>query len=83
LSYLTQEDIFKFHLFICEFQEVIVFNNLVVYYLIPALRRQKQADVCTFKENLIYRVSSSIARTTQRNFVFKKKDKEKIQNNTK
>ena len=44
--------------------------------LIPALRRQRQADLCEFKSSLIYRASSRAARATQRNPVLKKqKDK--------
>ena len=35
--------------------------------LIPALRRQRQVDLCEFKARLIYRVSFKIARATQRN----------------
>jgi hypothetical protein len=41
--------------------------------LIPALRRQRQADHCEFKASLVYRVSSRTTRTTQRNPVSKKK----------
>ena len=42
--------------------------------LIPALRRQRQVKLCEFKVNLVYRVSSRIARVvTQRNPVYKKK----------
>jgi hypothetical protein len=39
--------------------------------LIPALGRQRQADLCEFKDNLVYRISSRIVRATQRNPVFK------------
>ena len=36
--------------------------------LIPALRRQRQVDLCGFKPSLVYRVSSRIPRTvTKRN----------------
>jgi hypothetical protein len=34
--------------------------------LIPALRRQKQMDLCKFEASLVYRVSSRTARATQR-----------------
>jgi hypothetical protein len=44
--------------------------------LIPAVRRQKQADLSKFKAKLAYRVSSSIARATQRNPVLRKKKKQ-------
>jgi hypothetical protein len=39
--------------------------------LIPALRRQRQEGLCEFTASLVYRVSSRIARTTQRNPVSK------------
>ena len=40
--------------------------------LIPALERQRQANVCEFKARLVYRESSRIARIfTQRNPVSK------------
>lgn len=48
--------------------------------LISTLKRQK-ADLCDFKASLIYRSSSRIARTTQRNHVeifFLKKRKGKV-----
>ena len=35
--------------------------------LISALRKQRQTDLCGFKTSLVYRVSSRIARMTQRN----------------
>ena len=35
--------------------------------LIPALRRQTQADLCEFEASLVYRVSSRTARAAQRN----------------
>ena len=44
---------------------------------IPALRRQRQVDFCEFEVTLLYNVSSMIARTIQRNPVWKKKSKEK------
>ena len=39
--------------------------------LIPALRRQRQVDLCEFEASLVYRVSSRTARATQRNPVKK------------
>ena len=42
--------------------------------LIPALSRQRQEDLCEFKANLVYTVSSRTARTTQRNLVLKKQN---------
>ena len=41
--------------------------------MIPALRRQRQEDLCEFKASLFYRVSSRPARTTQTNPVSKQK----------
>ena len=32
---------------------------------VPALRRQRQAELCEFKASLVYRVSSKTARVTQ------------------
>ena len=40
--------------------------------LIPASGRQRQVDVCESEASLAYRVSSRIARATQRNLVSKK-----------
>jgi len=40
--------------------------------LIPALRRQRQADHCEFEASLVYRMSSRIAKATQRNPVSRK-----------
>jgi hypothetical protein len=37
--------------------------------LIPALRRQRQADLCEFETSLPYRASLSKTRVTQRNLV--------------
>jgi hypothetical protein len=48
--------------------------------LMPALRRQKQAD--EFEASLVYKVSSRTARAIQRNLVSKNKNKTK-QNKTK
>ena len=50
--------------------------------LIPAVRRQRQVDVCEFEASLVYRVSSRTARATERNPVLKKKTKPN-QNKTK
>jgi hypothetical protein len=45
--------------------------------LVPAFKRQRQADLCAFKASLVYRVSSRTARATQRNPVSKRKKKKK------
>jgi hypothetical protein len=47
---------------------------------LPALGRQKQADLCEFEASLIYRVSSRTARAIHRNPVSKK---QKQKNNKK
>ena len=39
--------------------------------LIPALGRQRLADLCGFKASLVYRVSSRTTKTIQRNPVLK------------
>ena len=39
--------------------------------LIPALGRQRQAELHKFEASLVYRVSSRTVRTTQRNLVSK------------
>jgi hypothetical protein len=41
--------------------------------LVPALRSQRQADLCEFKASLVYRESCRTARATQRNSVPKTK----------
>ena len=41
--------------------------------LIPALGRQRQANLYEFKANLVYRVNSRTTRVTQRNPSSKKK----------
>ena len=41
--------------------------------LSPALRRQRQGDLCEFQASLDYRVNSKTARATQRKLVSKKK----------
>jgi hypothetical protein len=48
--------------------------------VLPALRRQRQADLCEFEASLVYRVSSRTGRATQRNPVCKNKNKN--QNNS-
>ena len=46
--------------------------------LIPAFGRQRQADLCGFKANVIYKMSSRTARAvTQRNPVSKNQKGEK------
>ena len=40
---------------------------VVAHTFIPALRRQRQADLSGFEARLVYRVNSKIARDTQRN----------------
>jgi hypothetical protein len=53
--------------------------------LIPALQRERQADLCKLKANLVYRVSSRTARATQKKKYLEKnqkgKKKEKRRNN--
>jgi hypothetical protein len=39
--------------------------------LIPALGRQRKVDLCEFKVSLVYRTSTRIAKTPQRNPVSK------------
>ena len=47
--------------------------------LIPALRRQMQADLCEFKPSLVYyRSNSKTASATQRNLVLKTKQSQKL-----
>ena len=49
--------------------------------LIPALRRQRQADLCKFEASLVYRESARIgSKATQRNPVSKNKTKNPINN---
>ena len=43
---------------------------------IPALGRQRQANLCEIKASLVYRVSSRTSRTTQRNPVSKQTNKQ-------
>jgi hypothetical protein len=41
-------------------------------YLVLALRRQRQAYLCEFKDSQVYKSSSKPARATQRNPVWRK-----------
>lgn len=43
--------------------------------LIPAFRRQRQADLNKFEASLVYRASSRIARAAQRNPASEKEEK--------
>ena len=43
----------------------------------PSTPLQKQADLCEFKTNLVYRVNSRTAKATQRNPVLKNQNKNK------
>ena len=46
--------------------------------LIPALRRQRQVDLCEFEASVVYKAISRTARTvTQRNLVFKNQNQTK------
>jgi hypothetical protein len=49
--------------------------------LIPAIVRQRQADLCKFKASLVYKSSLRRARTIQRNLVSKTKQKQPNKNN--
>lgn len=42
--------------------------------LVPALGRQKQADIYEFEASLVYRPSSKTAKDTQRTLSWKKKE---------
>ena len=46
--------------------------------MVPALRRQRLADLCEFEANLVYRASFRTARAAQRNPDSKHKTKQKI-----
>ena len=41
--------------------------GVVAHALIPALARQRQAELCEFKVSLVYRVSARTVRATWRN----------------
>ena len=45
--------------------------------LISALERQRQVDLCEFRDSLVYRVSSRTALDTQRNPVVKNRNNKK------
>lgn len=45
--------------------------------IISALKRQRQEDLCEFKDSLVYRSSSRLARTTQKDPVSKIKQQQK------
>jgi hypothetical protein len=49
--------------------------------LVPALRRQRQEDLCEFQDSLPYRERSRTARAKGRNPVLEKKEKNKTKNN--
>ncbi|EGW12670.1 hypothetical protein I79_021887 [Cricetulus griseus] len=50
--------------------------------LIPALRRQRQADLCEFEASLVYRASARIgSKTSKRNPVSGRKTKENKKKN--
>jgi hypothetical protein len=51
--------------------------------LIPALRRQRQVDLCEFEASLVYTASSRTARVTQRNSVLEKNKTQKQTNENK
>jgi hypothetical protein len=42
----------------------------------PALRRQRQVDLCEFKVSLVYRVSSRTCRATHRNSLRKERQRD-------
>ena len=44
---------------------------MVAHALIPALRRQRKANLCEFKASMVYRASSKTVGPTQRNPVLK------------
>jgi len=46
--------------------------------LIPALKRQREADVCEIKDSLVYRVSSRVGNATHRK-TLPQKSKSKVQ----
>lgn len=45
--------------------------------LFPALRRQRQTDVCKFKASMVYTESSRTASSTQRDPIFTPPPKER------
>ena len=53
-----------------------IWNRAVeAHTLIPALRRQRQTDVCEFEASQVDRMSSRTARATQRNLESKNLDR--------
>jgi hypothetical protein len=62
---------------------VVLLNNIVLARwwrpmpIISALKRQRQEDLCEFKDSLVYRSSSRLARTTQKDPVSKIKQQQK------
>jgi hypothetical protein len=50
---------------------------VVTTTLIPALGRQRQVELCEFKDSLVYRASSRTAKATQRNPVSNKQTNKK------
>lgn len=50
---------------------------MVAHTLIPALRKQRQADLCEVEASLVYRSSSRIAGLHRENLVWKKKQNQK------
>jgi hypothetical protein len=49
----------------------------VVYTFNPALRKQRQTDLCEFKASLVYTGSSKAGCYIQRNPILKKKEKKR------
>jgi hypothetical protein len=47
--------------------------------LIPALKKQRQADLCAFKASLVYRVNSKTAKVTWRKTNKKQKQNQQQQ----
>ena len=58
------------------------YQSLAVWWwhssLIPALRGQRQADICEFQASLVYKLSSRTTRATQRNPASKNKHKNRM-----
>ena len=48
-------------------------REVLAHVFIQTLRRQRQVDLCDFKDSLVYRVSFRTSRATQRNPVLKNK----------
>ena len=45
--------------------------------MIPALRRQRQGDLCEYEDSLVYRENSATVRATQRNLSQTQTNKQK------